>query len=69
NPLQIDSKPPSIPFQEYIAGENRWKMLSKTNPSEAQRLAQLGQQDVSLRWHLLQQQAEMTWTPQSSDDE
>ncbi|MBS3733571.1 MAG: pyruvate:ferredoxin (flavodoxin) oxidoreductase [Phycisphaerae bacterium] len=67
NPLQIDSKPPSIPFAEYIGGENRWKMLSKTNPDAAERLAQLGQQDVTIRWHLLQQQAQMSWTPDSDE--
>ncbi len=68
NPLQIDSKAPSIAYQDYISAENRWKMLSKTNPEQAQRLAQLGQQDVNIRWHLLEQQAEMSWTPQEAGE-
>ena len=68
NPLQIDSKAPSIAYQDYISAENRWKMLSKTNPEQAQRLAQLGQQDVNIRWHLLEQQAGMSWTPQEAGE-
>jgi pyruvate-ferredoxin/flavodoxin oxidoreductase len=40
NPLQLDSKAPSISFEEYAYGENRYKSLKKSNPEAAERLMQ-----------------------------
>ncbi len=61
NPLQLDSKEPSISIEQYIYSENRYKMLIKSNPQEAKRLLQLAQQDVTNRWHTYQQMAAMTY--------
>ena len=52
NPLQIDSKPPSIPFKEYAYAETRYRSLERLDPHAAQELAELAQQDVELRWRL-----------------
>ena len=35
NPLQLDSKAPTIIFQDYAYSENRYKVLQKTNPEAA----------------------------------
>ena len=35
NPLQLDSKAPTITFEEYAYSENRYKMLQKANPEAA----------------------------------
>jgi pyruvate-ferredoxin/flavodoxin oxidoreductase len=35
NPLQLDSKSPTTSFEEYAYGENRYKVLQKTNPEGA----------------------------------
>jgi len=35
NPLTIDSKDPSITFEEYALGENRYRALKMVNPTEA----------------------------------
>jgi len=35
NPLQLDSKSPTTSFEEYAYGENRYKVLQKTNPKAA----------------------------------
>ena len=32
NPLQLDSKTPTITFDEYTSNENRYRMLKKNNP-------------------------------------
>jgi pyruvate-ferredoxin/flavodoxin oxidoreductase len=40
NPLQLDSKAPSISFEEYAYGENRYQALRKSNPEAAGRLMQ-----------------------------
>ncbi len=38
NPLQWDSKDPSVPFMEYIKDQNRYMALKLTNPEEANKL-------------------------------
>ncbi|MDZ7290867.1 MAG: pyruvate:ferredoxin (flavodoxin) oxidoreductase [candidate division KSB1 bacterium] len=48
--LHLDCRPPSIPVKEYMYRETRFKMLTKSNPAEAERLLQLAQQDVNNRW-------------------
>lgn len=32
NPLQLDSKAPTIAFEEYVNSENRYRVLKKNNP-------------------------------------
>jgi pyruvate-ferredoxin/flavodoxin oxidoreductase len=49
-PLHLDSRPPSVPLKDYMYRETRFKMLTKSNPSEAERLLKLAQQDVQNRW-------------------
>ena len=50
NPLQLDSKAPKIPLEEYAYNETRFKMLTQSNPEEAERLLELAQEDVRKRW-------------------
>jgi pyruvate-ferredoxin/flavodoxin oxidoreductase len=57
NPLQLDSKAPSIPFAKYAETETRYKMLTKIDPAEARRLHALAQQDAEARWKLYEQLA------------
>ncbi|HHO47105.1 MAG TPA: pyruvate:ferredoxin (flavodoxin) oxidoreductase [Desulfobacteraceae bacterium] len=54
NPLHIDSKAPSLPFADYALGENRYRMLRMTNPSMADKLMEMSQQDVDRSWKFLQ---------------
>ena len=49
-PFHLDSKPPSIPLEEYIYAEARYRMLTQSNPAEARELLVLAQQDVRDRW-------------------
>jgi pyruvate-ferredoxin/flavodoxin oxidoreductase len=53
NPLIIDSKTdPSISFDEYALGENRYRTLKRVNPTKADALLAESQKDVlrSLRF-------------------
>jgi pyruvate-ferredoxin/flavodoxin oxidoreductase len=59
NPLQLDSKPPSLPLEEYIYNETRYSMLVRSNPEEAKRLLKLAQEDVMARWRLYEHWAAM----------
>ncbi len=50
NPLQLDSKAPSMPLSEYIYNETRFAMLRKADPERAAMLLAHGQAVVDARW-------------------
>jgi pyruvate-ferredoxin/flavodoxin oxidoreductase len=49
-PLQLDSRPPTMPLKQYIYNEARYSMLAHSNPEAAQRLLTRAQDDVTARW-------------------
>ncbi len=57
NPLQIDSKPPKVPLEEYIYNENRYRMLQKSNPAVAAHLLKKARQSVIEHWNMLERLA------------
>ncbi|MGD8625147.1 MAG: pyruvate:ferredoxin (flavodoxin) oxidoreductase [Anaerolineae bacterium] len=61
NPLQLDSRAPKIPLQDYAYHETRFKMLTQAKPKEAERLLELAQQDVNSRWQMYQQLASLDY--------
>ncbi len=71
NPLQIDSKEPSMPIEDYIYDENRYRVLKKTDPERAERLANLAQSDVDRQWNLYKQMSEMdySWAAEDKNEE
>jgi pyruvate-ferredoxin/flavodoxin oxidoreductase len=52
NPFKLDSKAPKIPLKEYAYMETRYKMLTKSQPEEAEHLIKLAQEDVDKRWKI-----------------
>ncbi len=50
NPFVLDSPKPSIPFKAYAYNELRYKVLTQTQPQEAEKLITLAQEIVDLRW-------------------
>ncbi len=48
--LQLDSRPPTIPLQNYIYNEGRYTMLVNSHPDTAAQLLQEAQADVNARW-------------------
>jgi pyruvate-ferredoxin/flavodoxin oxidoreductase len=54
NPLILDSRSPKISVEQAMYSENRFKMLTRSNPDEAKRLAKLAQSDADTRWQLYQ---------------
>ncbi len=58
NPLIIDSKDPSITFEEYALGENRYRALKMVNPTEADSLMAQSQKDVLRSWKFLKGRAQ-----------
>jgi len=59
NPLQLDSKPPTLPLEKYIYNETRYTMLAQSKPDQARWLLQLAQEDVRARWKLYEHWAAM----------
>ncbi len=62
NPLQLDSKEPSIPIEDYIYSENRYRVLKAIDPARAAELAKLAQYDANRRWNLYKQLSEMDYS-------
>jgi len=54
NPLQLDYAGPKSPLKDFTGLENRFKMLTKSNPEVAEALGKLAQSDVNEHWQVLQ---------------
>ncbi len=67
NPLVLDSKKPSISYEEYAYKQTRFKMLTKSKPEEARRLLRLAQQDAVQRWNMYEQLAAIRVSPEGGD--
>ena len=62
NPLQLDSKEPTMSFKDYAYMENRYRSLKSKDPDRAKMLVELGQKDCNRRWNLFKQMAEMDYS-------
>jgi pyruvate-ferredoxin/flavodoxin oxidoreductase len=62
NPLQLDSKAPSIPLAEYAYNELRYRSLLKSNKERAEKLMKEAQQEVGKRWSFYEQMAQMDYS-------
>ena len=60
NPLQLDSKAPTLDLEEYIYGENRFRSLQKSNPQAAAELLKLAKSDAAHRYALMEQLAKLS---------
>ncbi len=60
NPLQLDSRAPKIPFEDFAYKQTRFKMLTKSDPERAKRLLAEAQASTTARWHLYEQMAAQT---------
>jgi pyruvate-ferredoxin/flavodoxin oxidoreductase len=59
NPLQLDSKAPTVNFSDYAYSENRYRTLKDSKPETAAELMKLATQDVTERFNLIQQLANL----------
>jgi len=59
NPLQLDSKAPSVPLESYAYNETRYTMLAHSDPDGARRLLDLAQDDIAARWRYYEYLAAM----------
>jgi len=59
NPLSLDSREPSIPLDQYVYNETRYRMLLQSDEQRAEMLLKRAQQDVKSRWNYYRQMADM----------
>jgi pyruvate-ferredoxin/flavodoxin oxidoreductase len=59
NPLELDSKPPSLALSKYVNNEVRYTMLMQSNKEAAEQLLKQAQEDVKARWNFYEQLAAM----------
>ena len=59
NPLQIDCKEPTIPVEQYMYNETRFRMLTQSNEGRAEELLKLSREDAKSRWSFYSQMAAM----------
>ncbi len=67
NPLQLDSKQPSIPVREYTFAENRYRTLLAHDPERAETLADQAQKAVANRWNYYRKLSEIDWSEVSQE--
>jgi pyruvate-ferredoxin/flavodoxin oxidoreductase len=61
NPLKLDSKAPSIAYEDFAYRETRFKMLTKSKPERAKKLLELAQKEARSRWQLYEGWAAMEY--------
>jgi pyruvate-ferredoxin/flavodoxin oxidoreductase len=59
NPLQLDSKDPTIALTDYVYKENRYKILQRSNPEASKQLVDTAQKDAAAKLKLLKHMAAM----------
>jgi pyruvate-ferredoxin/flavodoxin oxidoreductase len=59
NPMQLDSRTPTLPLDKYIYNETRYSMLKHSQPEAAKELFDIAQQSVNKRWKLYEHLASM----------
>jgi pyruvate-ferredoxin/flavodoxin oxidoreductase len=55
--LQLDCLEPSIPFKDYALKEGRYRLLSRADPKDADRLLEEAQEEVDRKWQVYKNMA------------
>ncbi len=61
-PMKMDSRPPSIPYRDYVQSETRFSMLWHTHPEVAEALVKQEQEFVNHRYSYYKQLSELDWS-------
>ncbi len=62
NPLQLDSKPPSLPVEEYVYNENRFRALTQMYPQRAAYFLKKMQQEIERRFKIYEYLSQMDYS-------
>ena len=56
-PFVLDSPRPTIPLEDYIYNENRYRVLQQTHPEEAKQMLRSAQELIEMRWQTYEHMA------------
>jgi pyruvate-ferredoxin/flavodoxin oxidoreductase len=59
NPLQLDSKAPTTDLEEFVNGENRFRILQKAKPEVAAALLEQGKKEIASKFSLMEKLSEL----------
>ncbi len=59
NPLTLDSKGPSVPLEQYVYNETRYRMLLQSDEKRAEDLLQLAKHDIQMTWNRYRQMVDL----------
>ena len=59
NPLQLDSRSPSVPVEDFMYQQNRFRVLRASDPERADELLEALKDDVISRWKYYEQMANL----------
>jgi pyruvate-ferredoxin/flavodoxin oxidoreductase len=59
NPLQLDSRPPTQPLEQFLNKQNRFRALRQSDPDRADKLLEALRTDVISRWKFFEQMANL----------
>lgn len=65
NPLQLDSKKPKVPLKDYLYNEQRYSLLTRTNPQKAREFLDQAQAAVIENWETL---SELSKAPSTKEE-
>jgi len=65
NPLVLDSKPGKQRVEEYLMMENRFKMLTKSEPERAKMLFRMAEEDAAARYSFYEYMAARKFAPEA----
>ena len=68
NPLQLDSRAPSVPIKQFAYNETRYRMLRLSDEARAGKLLAQAQDDVNARWELYRQLAAIDYGANGAGD-
>ncbi len=68
NPLQLDSKQPSVPYKDFLSTETRFSMLFRTDSAKAQKLLHISEKRNHDRYFHYQQLAGISYPESDADD-
>ena len=67
NPLQLDSKEPTVKIADYAYNETRYRMLVQSNETRAELLMNNAQKDAEKRWNMYSQMAAMQYDKEKEE--
>ncbi len=69
NPLQIDSKDPTIALADFVYRENRYKILQRANPEASKKLIEQAQKNIVEKFKILKQLASVEYNAQEQSND